>query len=159
MTGELNEFNSPGLARVRIAPLIAATIGVPYAMRLTQEVVLAGAVEWSETEFTEGTARYTERKVNENGDSYWECAIAMLRPKGEETWLQQLNEGHELRFIADITDHDGQRRLIGTRDEGLLFDISYDTKLWWGDRKEEAIVLTGRFRQRPPFYAPAGSGS
>lgn len=159
MTGDLNEYNSAGLKSLSIAPLIAATIGEPYRMLLTEEVTLAGAVEWSETAFTEGTAVYAERMNRDNGDVSWDVVISLLRPKGEYEWLRQLQEGYLLKFVADVVDQDDQRRLVGTAEEGLSFDVSFDTKRWFGERKEESITLSGRFRQRPPFYAPAGSGS
>lgn len=159
MTGDLNEYNLAGLERVLIAPQIGVTVGDVVRLKVTEAVVLANNIEWMATEFTQGTAYYGEKLVNEDGDNAWDVTVAILRPKGEYEWLAKLQEGYMLKFVADVVDMNGHRRLVGNEREALTFGIAYDTKRWFGERNEELITLSGRLRERPPFYEPATSGS
>jgi hypothetical protein len=167
---DLNFQNMGGLYQAAILHTkgIAYVPEIVYAThRIDGEVQLNAGYNWETPYFTDGATGFSEIEKPVNGDNTFENTVELFLPFSDhsELYLQTLRE--RKKYIVDLIDKDGNRRLVGTQKEPLSITHTFNTQKSATGRKGTIVVLKGISNNRAYFYSPAslelvytsGSGS
>lgn len=146
----LNRRNLASIARVFI--LEKDAIDSMPELNLTRTattgpVVTSGA--WVELEFTKLSAEFKETPKPDNGTVTWNVELTGKHVETERFTNDDLNK----RWIADITDANGVRLLVGTDEQPLQFSLVQNTGQ--PNAGHLAVLSLGNsLSDRPPVYVP-----
>ena len=125
--------------------------------RIDGEITIKSGYNWESPYFTESSSVHSEKEVSLDGDSHFEQMVELFLPFSDhdQTYLQTLRE--RMRFVVDLIDRDGNRRLVGTKKEPLNILHTFSTQKGIGGRKGTVILLQGNTTERAYFYNPTGT--
>jgi hypothetical protein len=116
------------------------------------EVTLQAGTRWMDCRCTEESMNYKEDPQESDHGSYFYKEFSAFIPKERPETVDFLNANKNRRFILDITDNNGSRRLVGTREEPMYFRSSHDTKDKVSGINGNRIVFYGDGEFKSPFY-------
>lgn len=155
---ELGFSRIPGMQEISIVEFfnVATVPDIWFGThKITEAVVLESGAAWMEDfYFTPFTANYKEKENLANGTNTFDVTVECFYPKHDADSVYFLTQLERKRFIIDCIDKDGNRRLVGTKEQPLEFVQTYETGSKPGDKKGHALVFAANLGNRPPFYAP-----
>jgi len=147
--------NVSGLYDIRLSKIADINTSL-WPLLSVDGLELLGAVTsslWQNPTHILGSAVMTEKSVRVNGDLFWDVRVSFGIPDNSDVSLA-IGQDVRKRYVADVTDNNGNRRLVGTPEDPLTIDVDGQS----GDAPPalngQMVVLTARLRNRPPFYAP-----
>jgi len=146
----LNQRNLASIVKVSLLPKDDIT-AMPELNLATTET--AGAVStggtWDDVDFTIHSAVYKEKFNKGRGFGTWQVELTGKHVELERFTLDALNK----RYIMDVTDANGTRLLVGTKDEPLVLSMEQDSGQPSSGRFA-TLVVGGELSRRPPIYNP-----
>jgi len=135
--------------------------------RIDGAVVLNSGYAWEAPYFTESTANWTEQEKPMGTDSVFVQRVELLIPLHDHDGIYEQIVRERKRYLIDLTDRDGNRRLVGTKLQPLQLVHKFETERDPSGRKATVLVFEGETNERAYFYAPdaveldysSGSGS
>jgi hypothetical protein len=150
----LNSDNLGGIVSIHVVA-IQQIASMPLlnvrADRTVGPVVLSSG-GWNEQTFLPYSAVMTVSPVNVGTDEFFDVSLTMDVPNSQDVGLNTATS--RFRLVADVEDMNGQRWLVGTKEDPLMIRVAQGTGGKPGDAAVTKWVLSGRFRHRPPVYAP-----
>lgn len=106
--------NIGALCKIEVvdSTLVQADSVVTNGTAVTPPVLVSGA-EWEELYFTEDSAHFVERRV----DQHFQLRVVWRVPKDSAASIRYLLAIAKRRFVAKITDLNGTVRIVGTKAE------------------------------------------
>jgi len=146
----LNRPNLASLVQVLLLPIDDITSFPDLNLeRDAIESAVTTTGTWEAIDFTKHSAVLSEKAMDKKGVRYWTVEIAGDHVVNE----QHRNDAIHKRYIADVTDANGLRMLIGTPDQPLRFETARNSGTPNKGNKN-AIKLTTQLNERPPTYRP-----
>jgi hypothetical protein len=104
--------------------------------------------EWYDLDFEPDTAVMSITSRYEAGHLVWTVSVRVRQAIFDEY------ADPPGRALLDVTDKNGRRYLVGTKDEPLPLNTDESTGAKAGDFGGMDIVLEGRLMNKPPIYNP-----
>jgi hypothetical protein len=156
MLNDITRHSSDNLGGVNAFKFVPAKGVNPLPASLNgaihHELTLKDGYRWYTGYCTEFTMNYKESPVqSEHGLAYKKTFSGKVpNDRSDLTWL--FDEMKDQGFILDITDNNGQRKIVGNPDEPVYFVSTLDTKAEMAQRNEHEIVFEGEGIDKAPFY-------
>lgn len=127
---------------------------IPPTVRATiwNAVELVDGYRWQKGYGTEGTMSFKDEPANSENGGYHKKIFSANVPKDRPEINDLFNSMQNKKFILQIMDANGLKKLIGTIDEPLTFKSGYDTKANFQGRAEYQISFEGEGVDKSPFY-------
>lgn len=146
-----------GLKEFKFIP-VRAVASIPDTDFETNTVTAAPTLEtdgqWFSGYFAEHSGGYGETKKEPGGDVWFDCKMVGFYPAASADTMNPMLQNMNDRYILDITDKQGNRRLVGTLQEPLDMAYEFMTRTSNAERKGVAFVFSGGLCSPAPFYAP-----
>lgn len=115
-------------------------------------VELKSNTMWFDGECTEHTMSFKDEQRESDHGSYHEKEFTGIVPKDREEMIDLFNRIKDQKFILDITDNNGTRKLVGTLTEPMYLTAGMDSKADPSGRNEYRISFKGSGIDRSPVY-------
>ena len=125
--------------------------------RIDGPITVASGYAWEEDYFTEHTAGHSETETIQKGDNAWTQRVEMFSPLTDGASIKGQVDHERRRYVIDCIDRNGQRRLVGTKEQPLRLVHSYTTNADPAGRKGTIMVFEGVTTERAYFYDPDAS--
>jgi len=140
---DINKFTDDNLGGIYLFKFTPAddvqSISEPIDGFITKEISLKPDARWFDFYGTEGTMQFSEEDANSNDGALYNKKLTAITPK-QRTELDQLfYKMRNRRFILDVIDNNGLRKIVGSIEEPLKFSNKGDTKNQASGRNEYAI--------------------
>ena len=151
----LNADNLAGLSAILV--LGKVQLGNFPLLNVEEDLISDDVVpvsgQWQSIDFLYKTATLSIKPVMVGDDEFYDVVIEWSEPLVSKTRSRQTQTSRQ-RLIADVTDNNGNRYMIGNKEDLLRFEIADSTGAVAGEFNGGRCAIKGRLRQRPPFYAP-----
>ena len=118
-------------------------------------VVLKPDARWFDGYCTQETMSFSDRQQDDGHGAYHKKQFAGNVPKDRPELSNVFNDLKDGRYILDIIDNNGTRKLVGTIDEPLDFSSDVDSKAAVSARNEYKIMFAGDGIKKSPGYLNA----
>lgn len=153
---DINKFTDDNLGGVMLFKFIPVddVQEIPTAINnmIASAVVLKPATRWYEFYGTIGTIEFNEDQSDSEAGSYFKKSLKAITPKNRTDVDLIFGEMKNRRFILDVLDNNGIRKIVGTIQEGLKFTSKASTKGEATQRNEYVIEFTGDGENKSPTY-------
>ncbi len=140
---DVKKFEDDNLGGVYLFKYIPAddvqSISDPIDGFITKEVSLKPDKQWFDFYGTEGTMAFSEDDSNTNDGTLYNKKVIAITPKQRTEIDVLFFKIRNRRFILDLIDNNGLRKIIGSIEEPLKFTNKGDTKNMASGRNEYAI--------------------
>lgn len=145
--------NIGGANKLRFVPVSGiASIPSIYAGAIQSTVVLKAGYRWYDCYCTLGSLYYKdEQQDGEHGVSF-KKEVGGSVPRPTDDLIEVFSTMDNGRFVLDVTDNNGHRRLIGTVEEPMYFKRMADTKAAPADKNEYRLLFSGAGTTESPGY-------
>lgn len=145
--------NLGGLIKFKFVPMNdVQSIDTAINGKVTTEVTLKEGAQWYCGYCTLGTMGFTEPSAKSPNGEVFQAAFTGVCPQDKEENNDLFNEMRNQKFIIDITDSNGLRKLVGGIDAGLFFSSSLNTQTDMAGRNAHAISFYGDMAHKAYIY-------
>jgi hypothetical protein len=145
--------NLGGVFRFRFLP-VEEVNEIPETLEgaVHHEVDVLPGGRWRDGYCTAYTMSFKDEQVESEQGSYHQKEFSGLVPKERPELVDLFNSMRDRKFILDVFDNNGTRRLVGTVDEPMYCVVASDSKNAVAERNEHKVVFRGVGVLRSPFY-------
>lgn len=118
------------------------SISDPIDGFIAKEINLKPNSQWFDFYGTEGTMQFTEDPAASNDGTIYNKKLVAITPKHRTELDLLFHQMRNRRFILDIIDNNGLRKIVGSIQEPLKFLSKADTKSQASGRNEYAIEFS-----------------
>lgn len=146
----LNRTNLAGIVSLKLLAKADVTSMPELNLARTETVgPVVTSATWTDVVLEKHSGVMMERCVQKRGVAAWEVELTGDHVEESRLYHDSLSR----RYIADITDANGTRVLVGTKDEPLTLSFKHDSGKPSAGRKV-VLSLTGELSERSPVYVP-----
>lgn len=153
---DVNKFTDDNLGGVMLFKFIPVddVSSIPTAVNhiIPTGVVLKPGCRWYEFYGTIGTIEFTEKKQDSEAGAFYKKSLKAITPKVRTELDLVFNEMKNRRFILDVTDNNGIRKIVGSIEAGLKFSDESNTKSEASQRNEYSIEFSGEGEDKSYTY-------
>ena len=144
-----------GICKIQIAPRewLAADVVIDFATgKVLEAVIFADSHTWLTLQLVPDSYLFSEKpKINKVG-SYYDVVLSGLINYIDATLLQQLETMRYNELLALVTDINGQLRIVGNANIGLIAEIGNAQENKQDGTSEVSIELSMQSSYASPFY-------
>jgi hypothetical protein len=145
--------NLGGVFIFKFIPVIhVQSIAQPIDNRILTPVVLKQGFNWLDFYATEGTMQLKEDlQPSDHGDFYklkLTASVPKIRTEIDHTFSLMRN----VKFLIDVVDNNGQRKLLGTLEEPLSFTFQSDTGDSMPKKNNYSVEFFAELTDNSPTY-------
>lgn len=153
---DINKFTDDNLGGVMLFKFIPIddVQEIPTAINniIASGITLKPSTRWFEFYGTIGTIEFNEDQAESEAGAYYKKSVKAITPKNRTELDLIFNEMKDRRFILDVTDNNGIRKIVGTKQEGLRFTAKASTKAEASQRNEYQIEFSGEGENKSYTY-------
>jgi hypothetical protein len=128
------------------------TIPTVFEGAIHTEIILKPLKKWFFGYGTEGTLRFTDvESENDHGTFYLKKFMCNV-PKNRAELVAIFNKMKNRKFILLLTDNNGEKILVGTKEEPLSFKNRFDSKDDVPGRNEHEVEFYGEGVDKSPIF-------
>lgn len=116
------------------------------------EVNIKTNTRWYEGYCTIETMNFSDNQEDSDHGAFHTKEFLGIVPKDRPELIDLFNGMKNKRFILDLVDNNGTRKLVGTVEEPLNFSSGFDTKANIAGRNEYKISFKGQGVAKSPIY-------
>jgi hypothetical protein len=117
------------------------------------EIILLPGETWKQIDFTLGSLKYKEIRLEKSGGKFYLPQLTGIIPKDRPDLIDIFENAELKRFIVLYKDANNNTLLIGNPDEPATFKVpSRDHKNNILARNEYEVLISTDSRERTPFY-------
>jgi hypothetical protein len=158
MNNDINFINSGGLNKVLLIEpkhILNFPDVLINSNTLDGPITINPSSNWYEAYSTDNEASFQEASIANKATDYWENQLSIFIPSDSPTQLFLNASSINRPIIADITDKDGFRRIVGTPDHPLRVKTTeYTSGKSPNDRKGSIVTFSRESPQMAYFYQP-----
>lgn len=145
--------NAGGMASFNFVPAYAVS-QVPEANDnvITAPVVLNANRQWVKGLFIKNTGAFDENTKDTNGGLTYNYKFTCKYPGTNLELNSTLAEMAQTPIVLDCTDNNGNRRLLGNKNNPLTMQYAFNTKDGFAGRPEYILTFSWLSEKTAPFY-------
>jgi hypothetical protein len=153
---DINKFCNDNLGGVNSFKFIPDTdiLAMPTNINnsFLEPVFINNGARWYNCYATQDTIRYTEEKEKSKHGDFFSIKFVAFIPKDTDELSNNLESMNNKNFVIDYIDNNGNRKLIGSKENPLQFKYSLDTGSSMPNRNGYQIEFTAQSIHKMPTY-------
>lgn len=152
LSGDPCERPVGGIPYIEIVPSVAiASMAIPSGLRFQGPLTLKPSWAWLRVEFSEETAFYAEKDVNNQHGTVYEIKTGGFYPRDSRAVVEQLEKMKNYYWVARVKDMDDKWRLVGSDRQTLKFSSRSYEITTLQQRRGFMLEMSGIFT-RPALF-------
>lgn len=153
---DINKFTGDNIGSIKSFQFIPVDdiLTIPAAVNhiINQQITLKPGKAWFNAYVTEGTLNFKEEeKANEHGVFYLQTLSGFI-PKDFKDLTVLFNEMDGFKYIINYVDNNGKKKIAGSLDSPLQFELKLDTSDATSGRNGHLITFFGESKHKAYFY-------
>lgn len=149
----LKDENISGLAYLDFAPVAdVVSIDRPWQQEISSAINFAPTKSFYRLAFSMESGKFSAPEEKSSSGSIHKAEVIGFTPKMQRATSDLFSEMRENLFVVVATDHNGNKRLVGTLKEPMRFSFAESTEAAYGVRQGYAWAFRRDLMDPPPYY-------
>lgn len=153
---DINKFSDDNIGGIMLFKFVSteAVQAIPQAINhiIASAITLKPGYNWHEFYGTPGTIELSEDQVDSEAGAFYKKTLKAVTPKIRPEIDVVFEDMKNRKFILDVIDNNGVRKIIGSVESGLKFISKANTKSEANQRNEYSIEFVGEGENKSYTY-------